>query len=103
MHINIIAKTKGLLREKVWWSGTDQDVEHLIKSCNSCQVTSQANNISVPVTPIEITRKLLGHIIDLQGPYRKGDYLLALIHYRSRYVIQSKHVTTRNITKLLQN
>ena len=49
-----IVKTKGLLREKVWWAGIDQDLEHLIKSCHSCQVTSQANNISVPVTPREI-------------------------------------------------
>ena len=37
-----IVKTKGLLREKVWWAGIDQDLEHLIKSCHSCQVTSQA-------------------------------------------------------------
>ena len=43
----------------------------------------------------------MGHIIDLRGPYHKGDYLLALIDYRSRYVIQSKHVTTRNIVREL--
>ena len=49
-----IVKTEGLLREKVWWAGIDQDLEHLIKGCHSCQVTSQANNTSVPVTPREI-------------------------------------------------
>ena len=48
------AEVKGLLREKVWWPGIDQDVEHLIKNCHSAQVTSQENNISVPVTSTEI-------------------------------------------------
>ena len=50
-HYFRIVKTKGLLRENVWWPDIDQNVEHLIKSCHSCQVTSQANNITVPVTP----------------------------------------------------
>ena len=78
----------------------DQDVEHLIKSCHSCQVTSQENNISVPVTPTEIPEDCWNTLaIDLQGPYTTGDYLLALIDYRSRYpcVIQLKHVTSRKI------
>ena len=47
-------EAKGLLREKVWWPGIDQDVEHLIKNRHSSQVTSQENNISVPVTNTEI-------------------------------------------------
>ena len=51
-HLGIF-KTKGLLREKVWGPGIDQGVKHFIKSCHSCQITSQANNISVPVTPTE--------------------------------------------------
>ena len=33
-HFGIV-KTKWLMREKVWWQGMDQDVEHLIKSCHS--------------------------------------------------------------------
>ena len=41
-HFGIV-KTKWLMREKVWWQSMDQDVEHLIKSCHSCQVTIQAN------------------------------------------------------------
>ena len=102
-HLGIV-KTKGLLREKVWWLCIDQDVEHLIKSCHSCRVTSQENNISVPVTPTEMPENCWDTLaIDLQGPYPTGDYLLAIIDYRSRYpcVIQLKHVTTRkNITEL---
>ena len=99
-----IVKTKGLSREKVWWPCIDQDVEHLIKSRHSCQVTSQANNISVPITPTEIPKNCWDtSAIDLQGPNPAGDYLLALTDYRSRYpcVIQLMHVTTRKIiTKL---
>ena len=99
-HCLGIVKTKRLLRENVWWSGIDQDVERLIKSCPSCQVTSHVNNISVPVTPTEIPENCWDTLaIDLQGPYPTGHYLLALIDYRSRYpcFIQLKHVTTRNI------
>ena len=90
----------GLLREKVWWPGIDQDVGHLIKSCHSCQVTSQTNNISVPVVPTEIPENCWDSLaIDLQGPYPTGNYLLALIDYRSSYpcAIKLTHVTTRNI------
>ena len=72
-----------------------------IKCCHSCQVTSQANNISVPVTPTEIPENCWDTFaIDLQWPCLTIDYLLAHIDYGSRYpcVIQLKHVTTRNIT-----
>ena len=53
----------------------------------------------MPVTPTEIPENCWDTAIDLQGPYPTGDYLLALIDYRSRYhcVIQLKHVTTRKI------
>ena len=95
-----IVKTKGLLRENVWWPGIDQDAEHLIKSCHSFQVTSQSNNISVPVTSTETLENCWDTLAkNLRGPYPTGDYLLALIVYRSRNlcVIKFMHVTTRNI------
>ena len=100
-HLKII-KTKGILIEKIWWPGIDQDVEYLIKRCHSCQVTStsQANNMSVPITPTEIPENLWDMLaMDLKGPYPAVDYLLVLIDYRSRYpcVIQLTHVTTRNV------
>ena len=40
-HFGIV-KTKWLMREKVWWQGMDQDVEHLLKVAIH-QVTIQAN------------------------------------------------------------
>ena len=95
-----VDKTKRLLRENVLCPGIDQDVEHLIKSYHSCQVTSQENNISVSVTPTEIPENCWDTLaIDLQGPYATDYYLLALIDYRSKYpcVKQLTHVTTRNI------
>ena len=95
-----IVKTKWLLREKVCWPYVDQDVEHLIKSFPSYQVTGQENNISVPVTLTKIPENCWDTLaIDLQGLHTTGDYLLALIDYRSRYpcVIQLKHITARKI------
>ena len=37
-HVGIV-KTKGLVRDKVWWPGIDKDVEQMIKVCHACQVT----------------------------------------------------------------
>ena len=57
----------------------------------------------MPVTPTEIPENCWDTLaIYLLGPHPTGDYLLALIDYRSRYpcVIQLKHATTRKITEL---
>ena len=79
-------KTKALLREKVWWSGIDRQVESLIKSCHAYQVTAQP---TVKCEPLCLKFQSPWKVIalDLQGPYPTGDYLLVVIDYRSRYPI----------------
>ena len=39
-----IVKTKALLREKVWFSGIDDQVERMIRNCMACQVVTTTNN-----------------------------------------------------------
>ena len=37
-HLGIV-KTRGLVREKLWWSGIDKGLEQMIKVCHAFQVT----------------------------------------------------------------
>jgi hypothetical protein len=51
-----IAKTKALLRTKVWWPGLDTAVESLVKSCLPCQsATIQAPQPKAPLIMISQT------------------------------------------------
>ncbi|CAB4029109.1 hypothetical conserved 1030 [Paramuricea clavata] len=50
-----IAKTKALLRTKVWWPGLDTAVESLVKSCLPCQsATIQAPQPKAPLIMTEM-------------------------------------------------
>ena len=51
-HLGIV-KIKGLLREKVWWPGIDQEVEKMIKECHAYQVTGSSK---VNYEPLEATK-----------------------------------------------
>ena len=102
-HLGIV-KTKGLLREKVWWPGIDKDVEQMIKVCHACQVTGSGK---VKFEPLETTKLPATNwhtvALDIQGPYPTKDYLIALIDYRSRYpvVIRVQSVNTTTVIKAL--
>jgi hypothetical protein len=80
-----VLKTKQLLREKVWWSRMDTDLEEMIKTCHACQI--MANPTQAP--PVNTTKlpdrpwKKLG--IDLTGPFTNNEYLLVVIDYYSRF------------------
>ncbi len=98
-------KTKGLLREKVWWPGIDQEVEKLIKECHACQVTVSGKVNYEPLTATTIPSTNWHTVaLDIQGPYPTKDYLIALIDYRSRYpvVVQVKSITTKTVIKALE-
>ena len=81
-----IAKTKSLLREKVWFAGIDGAVERKVKSCMPCQVT----------TP-ETTREPLQMSPLPEGPWKEvsvdfkelsgGGYLLVVYDDYSRYPV----------------
>ena len=97
-------KTKGLLREKVWWPGIDQEVEGMTKECHACQVTGSGK---VNYEPLEATKipstNWCTVALDIEGPYPAKDYLTALIYYRSRYsvVVQVNAINTKTVTKAL--
>ena len=80
-----IVRTKQLLREKVWWPGIDKDVEHLIRSCISCQAQS-FQSCPQPLTMTEMpSRPWTVLHADLCGPFPSGESLLVLVDSCSRW------------------
>ena len=80
-----IVRTKQLLREKVWWPGIDKDVEHLIRSCISCQAQS-SQSCPQPITMTEMpSRPWTVLHADLCGPFPSGESLLVLDDSCSRW------------------
>ena len=64
-----IIRPKQLLRENVWWPGIDKDVEHLIRSCFSCQAKS-SRSCPQPLTMTEMpSRPWTVLHADLCGPF----------------------------------
>ena len=48
-----VLKTKQLLREKVWWSRMDTDLEEMIKTCHACQImTNPTQTLPVNTTKL---------------------------------------------------
>ena len=80
-----IVRTKQLLREKVWWPGIDKDVEHLIRSCISCQAQS-SQSCPQPLTMTEMpSRPWTVLHADLCGPFPSGESLLVIVDSCSRW------------------
>ena len=75
-----IIKTKALLRENVWWSGMNADVENLIISCHACQVTTPAKTKSELIQMTEIPASSWVTVVaDLKGPFPTGENLLVIL------------------------
>ncbi|CAB4030060.1 uncharacterized protein K02A2.6-like [Paramuricea clavata] len=77
-----IVRTKQLLLEKVWWPGIDKDVEHLIRSCISCQAQSCPQPLTMTEMP---SRPWTVLHADLCGPFPSGESLLVLVDSCSRW------------------
>ncbi|CAC5387482.1 unnamed protein product [Mytilus coruscus] len=98
-----IVKTKLRLREKVWWTGIDQDAENLVKSCRACQVVGPVPRQE----PIKRTQLPDGPwqdlCADLMGPFPTGEYVFVVVDYYSRWqeVAILKSVTTDKIIRSL--
>jgi transposase InsO family protein len=82
-----IVKTKGLLREKVWFPGIDRMVEDRVKQCLPCQATT-ASNAEGP-EPLKMTSLPSGPwkevAVDFAGPFPTGEYLLVVVDEYSRF------------------
>ena len=84
-HLGIV-KTKGLIREKVWFPGIDKLVENKTKSCIACQATIKDNKLeplkmqNLPDGPWEVVA------VDFKGPIGENHkYILVCMDEFSRY------------------
>ena len=82
-----IVKTKGLLREKVWFPGIDKMVESKVKHCLTCQAATPGQKPHIePLNMTPLPQKPWSEVAaDFAGPFPSGDYLLVAIDEYSRY------------------
>ena len=82
-----IAKTKALIREKVWFPLIDKFVQDEIGKCLACQAIGKEN----PPEPLKMTKLPDGPWqrlnIDFFGPLPSGEYLLVVIDAYSRFPV----------------
>ena len=72
-HLGIVG-TKHMLRSKVWWPNMDKEVEHYVKSCHGCQITSTMPNPE-PLKPTQLPSGPWEDLaVDLLGPLPSGHY-----------------------------
>ena len=98
-----IVKTKERLRSKVWWPGIDREAEQKCKQCYGCQMTTK-NIPPPPVKPTPMPDKPWQELaLDLLGPLPKGESLLVLVDYFSRWYEVDVIISTTStvITKCL--
>ena len=80
-----LAKTKRLLRTKIWFPQIDKMVEEMIAKCIPCQATGPPNRPEplqmnvLPPSPWHTVH------IDFCGPFPTGEYLLVVIDAYSRF------------------
>ncbi|CAF0746058.1 unnamed protein product [Brachionus calyciflorus] len=92
-----IAKTKALLREKVWFQEINKKVEDVNKNCIACLAsTKQDENQNIhlsemPTEPWEVVA------VDFYGP-TNNVYLLVLICLYSRFIVVEKINSTAHTT-----
>jgi hypothetical protein len=82
-----LAKTKSLLRTKVWFPNMDKRVEELIAKCLACELndtSSQNQPIKSSKMPDRVWREL---VMDFFGPIPNGSELMVIMDEFSRYPV----------------
>ena len=76
-----ISKMKTLARNHVWWSGIDQELESLAKSCQDCAAVKQSP-AKAPLHPWSWPTKPWERIhIDFAGPFMNKSFLIVVDAY----------------------
>ncbi|KAI7789539.1 hypothetical protein IRJ41_010502 [Triplophysa rosa] len=85
-----IAKTKSLLREKVWFPNMNHKVEVMINNCIACQATTPLT-LELSVEPLKMSPlpEAPWHNVsaDFYGPLPSGEYLLVIVDDYTRYPV----------------
>jgi hypothetical protein len=84
-----VTKTKGILRERVWWPRMSKSVTEWVKRCPTCTLNGQGER-PPPMQRSCLPRKAWDALaMDFSGPYKNFNncQVAALVDYRSRYVV----------------
>lgn len=82
-HLGVV-KTKGLLREKVWFYGIDKRTEDLVKDCLACQAATPVVTRE-PLQMSELPSQAWSTMSADFGEIRAGEYILVLTDEFSRF------------------
>lgn len=87
-----VVKMKALARSYVWWPGIDKEIEDVVGTCETCQVTRHAP-AKAPVHPWEWSREPWVRLhIDFAGPF-KGQIFFIVVDSYSKW-LEVRHVPT---------
>lgn len=81
-----ICMMKRRIREKYYWCNMDQDIEKFVNACESCRLmaltfpSAKLIRTKIPEKPWQMIA------IDFLGPAPKGERILVIVDYFSRYV-----------------
>ena len=100
-----VVKTKQLLRSKVYWRNMDQDIEHFLKLCQSCQMLQQPCH-ETPVKMTDLPKAPWESIsADFTSALPTGEKLLVVIDMFSKFPIVEimKSTTGETVSNRLDN
>ena len=93
-----VAKTKALLREKVWFPFIDNLVDQTVKSCIPCQANTPEHRPTEPLNMTEMPQNPWSELAaDFFGPLPSKEYLLVVIDEHSRFpLVETVYSTSAN-------
>nr|XP_054932235.1 uncharacterized protein K02A2.6-like [Dermacentor andersoni] len=73
-----VEKTKKVARSHVWWPGLDQDIVHMLQSCQVCQEHQRASHHG-EITHLRFSQRPWARLhVDFGGPF-KSHYFLVVV------------------------
>ena len=95
-----IVRTKGLIRETIWFPGIDKMVEQRVSECLPCQSCTPGGTENEPAQMTKLPDEAWQEVsMDFSGPYPGGEYLLVVMDDYSRFPeLEIVYSTSANAT-----
>ena len=80
-----LSKTKEMIRHKYWWPGMNLQIEHFVKRCFECQITTETKHTEPAKMRTLPERPWTEIEADFCGPFPNGQYAMVVTDQYSRY------------------
>ena len=99
-----MTRMKALARSYVWWQGLDEDIERLVKACQSCQ-GAKSSPPAAPLHPwLWPTRPWARIHVDFAGPFQGKSYLVVVdAHSKWLEIYEMAQTTTGKTIEVLRH